>query len=138
MPDAMVAQRQFLVKVLGVEGTFSTKTGGRTAADTSRHFDGGSKKPETMASPAATENVTVGRVFRAVRDRAVINRLRPLVGIWRTNVSVQDLDGNLVAVPGGLTVYTNALLVGISDPEHDANSGDPANFELEFAIEDVQ
>jgi hypothetical protein len=134
----MAAQRQFLVKVLGVEGTFASKSGGRTAADTSRHFDGGSKRPETMAAPAATENVTVGRIFRPVRDRAVLNRLRPLVGIWRTNVSVQDLDGNLIAVPGGLTVYTNALLVGLGDPDHDAESGDPARLELEFSIEDVE
>lgn len=137
MPDPMAAQRQFLVKVLGVAGTFSSKSGGETSADTNRYYDGGSKTPEVMASPAQSGNVTVGRAFRAVRDRAIINRLRSQVGIGRFDLSVQDLDANLVAIPGGLTTYTNALLVRCSDPDHDANSGDPATFELEFAIESV-
>lgn len=137
MPDPIAAQRQQLIKVIGVEGTFATKTGGATTAETNRYYDGGQKDPEVMASPAQTENIVVSRGFRPVRDRAIVKRLRPLVGTWRTEVSAQDLTQNLVVIPGTLTSYTNALLVRVTEPDHDANSGDPETLELEFAVESV-
>lgn len=136
MPPDPAAQRHFLISVDGVEGNFATKSGGETSADTTAVWDGGAITPERLASPAETANVTVSRPFRPERDRAIIRRLRPLVGILRTAVTVQDLTGEMVAV-GDPTVYANALLVRIADPEADAGSGDPARFELEFAIETV-
>lgn len=134
MPKA--AQRQFLIKVSGVDGYFATKTGGDTSADTSDVYDGGSLTPEKMSSPATTDDVTVGRPFDPVRDRQVIRQLRPRVGRGRYTVSVQDTDADLVAI-GEPTVYANALLIGVTDPEVDASSGDPAAFELTFAVESV-
>jgi hypothetical protein len=134
MPKA--AQRQFLVKVSTVDGYFATKTGGDTTADASDVYDGGSLTPEKMASPATTDDITVGRPFDPARDRAVIDRLRPLVGRARLTVSVQDTDADLVAI-GRPTVYPNALLIGLTEPEVDAASGDPAALELTFAVEAV-
>lgn len=134
MPKA--AQRQFLVKVSGVDGYFATKTGGDTSADTSDVWDGGASHPEKLAGPAMTDNITVSRPFDPVRDRPVIQRLRGRVGRLRATVSVQDTDVDLVPV-GKPTTYPNALLVGITDPEADAASSDASAFELTFAVESV-
>lgn len=130
------AQRQFLVKVSGVDGYFATKTGGNTSSDASDVYDGGSLTPEKLASPATSEDVACGRPYDPERDQAVIKRLRPLVGRWRTTVSVQPTDADLVAI-GRATTYANALLIGCTEPEVDAGSGDAAMFELTFAIESV-
>lgn len=130
------AQRQFLVKVSGVDGYFATKSGGTTAAEVQDVWDGGALQPEKLAAPSATENVTVSRPYDAERDQAVIHRLRPSVGRLRTTVSVQPTDADLVAV-GDAQVYANALLIGLSDPEADAASGDAARLELVFAVESV-
>lgn len=134
--NAVAAQRQFLVTIEGIAGTFATKTGGETSADTSDVYDGGKKHPEKLASPATTDNVTVSRPFRPARDGALAKRLRPLVGSYRSTVTVQPTDADLIPV-GAPTVYANALLVRLADPEHDAASGDSSTIELEFAVETV-
>lgn len=134
MPKA--SQRQFIVKVSTIDGYFASKTGGDTSADSTDVWDGGALTPEKLASPAATDDVTVGRPYDPDRDQAVINRLRPLVGRFRTTVSVQPTDADLVA-RGRPTVFANALLTALTSPEVDASSGDPAMFELTFAVESV-
>jgi hypothetical protein len=48
-------------------------------------------------------------------------------------VSVTPTDRDL-NVTGEPVTYPEALLVGITDPDVDAASGDAARFELEFAI----
>lgn len=130
------AQRQFLVKVSGIDGYFATKTGGDTSSDASDVYDGGSLTPEKLASPATSDDITVGRPYDPERDQPVINRLRAQVGRHRTTVSVQPTDADLVAI-GAPTTYANALLIGCTEPEVDAASGDPAVFELTFAVESV-
>lgn len=134
MPKA--AQRQFLVSVAGVRGFFATKSGGDTSSDVSTVYDGGSLTPEKLASPATTDDVSVSRPYDPARDAGELRRLRAQVGRWRTTVSVQPTDADLIAL-GRPTVYANALLIGVTDPEADAASGDAATFELTFAIESV-
>lgn len=130
MPKA--AQRQFLVSVEGIDGYFATKAGGDLSADVTTVFDGGSLTPERLASPALPGDVTVGRPFDPERDLIVLAGLRPLVGRWRTTVSVQATDGDLVAI-GDPVVYSDCLLTGLTDPEADAASGDAAALELTFS-----
>lgn len=129
------AQRQFLIKVNGVDGYFATRRGGEVTSDASREFDGGSLVPEVLTSPATPGDLTVGRAYKAERDAAVLAELRKKVGRWRTSVNVQPTDQDLVA-KGRPTVY-HGILIGVSDPEADANSGDPARLELTFAVETV-
>lgn len=133
---ASAAQRQFLVSVAGVSGLFATKSGGATTAEVTRVYNGGKLTPELLASPAQTEDLTIGRPWDPDRDAPVLARLRPLVGRHRTTVSVQPTDVDLVAV-GRPTVYANALLIGVNDPEADADSGDAARLELTWAVESV-
>lgn len=130
---AKAAQRQFLVSVSGIMGYFATKTGGEVSSDSAKVYDGGSLMPDILSSPAQADNITVGRPFDPLRDQAVITALRQRVGRSRHTVSVVPTDEDLIAI-GPATVYSNALLVRVGEPEADAASGDAATYELEFAI----
>lgn len=130
---AKSAQRQFLVKVAGIDGYWMTKSGGNIASDTNKVYDGGADQPDVLAGPAEADNVTVSRAYDLQRDLAVLERLRKQVGRWQTTVSITPTDRDLIAVAKP-QVYPEALLVGLTEPETDSSSGDAATFELEFAI----
>lgn len=130
------SQRQFLVSVSGISGYFQTKSGGETSSETTKNYDGGSLKGEVLAGPAETENITVSRAYNYARDYTAHASARRQVGRWRTTVSVTPTNVDLVA-SGKATVYSNALLVRVSEPEVDSGGNDPAVFELEFAIGSV-
>lgn len=131
--NAVAAQRQQLVKVSGFPGYFATKEGGDVEAETSKVYDGGELRPEVLASPSETGNVTVSRPYRPGIHKPILDRLAKQVGRFRTTVSVQDTDADLIPI-GKPTTYPAALLVRMTRPEHDAGSSDAGTFELEFAI----
>lgn len=130
---AKAAQRQFLVKVAGIEGYFATKSGGSISADTNKVYDGGADTPDVLAGPAEADNITVSRAYDYNRDEVVLKRLRKQVGKWMTTISSTPTDRDLIAIAPP-NVYPEALLVGITEPDTDASSGDAATYELEFAI----
>jgi hypothetical protein len=132
----IAAQRQFLVKVSGVDGYFAQKSGGNAGADVTRVFNGGSLVPEVLAAPAQVEDVTVSRPYDPGRDAGVIARLAPLVSRWRTTISVTPTDADLVPVAAP-SVFANALLTNVAHPEADAGSGDAGTFALTFAVPTV-
>lgn len=127
------AQRQFLVKVAGIDGYFMSKSGGNVSSDTSKVYDGGSLTPDVLAGPAEAENITVSRAYDYTRDGELLRRLRKDVGRLSTTVSVTPTNRDLVPL-GSPTVYSEALLVGLTEPDYDASSGDAATYELEFAV----
>ena len=127
------AQRQFLVKVSGFPGYFMTKSGGNISSDTTKVYDGGALTPDVIASPPEAEDVTVSRAYDVKRDGDILVRLRQQIGRFRTTVSVTPTDADLVAT-GAATVYPNALLIGLNEPEYDSSGGDAATFELVWAI----
>jgi hypothetical protein len=131
------SQRQFLVKVQGIDGLFMTKAGGNSTSDVARAYDGGSSVPDLIAAPKQVENVTVSRGFDPVRDADLLQGLRPLIGSFETTLSVTPTDRDYVAAASPI-VYSPALLVGLTEPEVAADSGDLATFELEFAVADVR
>lgn len=128
-----ISQRQYLVKIHGIKGLFQTKSGGNISADTTKVWDGGAKVPDVLSAPAEAENITVGRAYDLNRDASVLRELRRQVGRWRTTISVQTTNADMVAV-GKPVVYPRALLVGLTEPDADSSSGDAATYELEFAI----
>lgn len=134
-PNAVASARQQLVEVEGFPGYFATKEGGEVEAESSQVWDGGVLKPETMAGPATTGNVTVARPYRPAVHGPILKRLAKQVGRYRTTVSVFDTDPDLGPV-GEPVVYANALLVRLARPEADASSSDASTFELEFAVEE--
>lgn len=134
-PNAPASARQQLVEVAGIPGYFATKTGGEITSESSKVWDGGSLKPESMSGPAETGNVTVTRPYRPGLHNAVLKRLAKQVGRYRTTVSVWDTDPDLGPV-GQPTVYADALLVRLMRPDADAASSDSSTFELEFAVDE--
>ena len=129
---AFISQRQYVVTVDRIVGNFMTKGGGSVSADSTKIYDGGTKTPAIITGISEVENITVGRAFDTTRDRAMLQTLRSQVGRFETTIKVQETDADYVAV-GSPTVYANAVLVGITEPEYDSGSGDPAMVELEFA-----
>lgn len=128
--------RMFLVGVKGIKGNFMTKTGGEITADANKVYDGGKLTPEVLAGPAEIGNITVTRAYDAKIDQAIINTMRKNVGIWETSISVTPTDRTLKTV-GKATTYSRCLLVGLTEPEYDASSGDAVTYELEFAVGSV-
>lgn len=127
------SQRQSLVKVSGIEDYFASKSGGNITADSSKVYDGGQVTPDVMTGPAEADNITVSRPYDLARDEPVLRRLRKVVGTWTTTVSVTPTDKDLIATAQP-QVYANAVLVGLTEPEVDASSGDAKTYELEFAV----
>ena len=131
------SQRQFLVKVGDIPGYFMTKSGGKISSDVSKAYDGGDPDPDLIAAPPNVDNLTVSRVFDPTRDGQLLRNLRQQVGVFETTITVTPTDRDYVAVDEP-TVYHPALLVGLTDSDTDASSGDPATYELEFAIGTVR
>lgn len=135
---AKAANRQFLVKIDGLSNGwdyYATKSGGEVTSDSNKVFDGGSLVPDVLASPAEVGDLTISRPYDPERDQPILDRIIGQVGNWRTTVSVTPTYGDLTTVRGlKPRVYSNALLVGVREPEPDASSGDAADYELTFAV----
>lgn len=131
------AQRMFRIYVSGISGYWATKSGGETSSETTPYWDGGSLRPEQLAAPAQRGNITVSRAYHRDRDYAILAKARQQVGRWRTTISVQPTNEDLVSA-GKPTVYSDALLVRVSEPDYDASGGDAATWELEFAVSSVK
>lgn len=131
-PDPSFAQRQFLWTVQGIDGNWSTKAGGDTTAATSDAYNGGDPVPEKLGSNPVTGNITLTRPYKASL-RAVEDRLTPQVGEWTTTIVGYDRDRAGIPV-GKPRVYNDALLVRLKGVDYDESSGEPTNFEAEFAV----
>jgi hypothetical protein len=133
---AFSAQRQFLVTISGIDGKFMTKSGGNISSDSNKIYNGGSTVPSIITSPSEVDNVTVSRAYDQTRDAPILQVLRPQVGRYTATITVQPADADLVAI-GKSSVYADAVLVGITEPDYDSSSGDVASFELEWAVATV-
>jgi hypothetical protein len=128
-----MAARQQQVSVEGIPGLWATKSGGTVSADITPVWDGGANAPEQMAGPASADNITLSRPCDDARDIAVAKMLRPQVGTFRGTITVQPTDGRLFPI-GEPTVYPDALLQSMSEPDYDAASSDPQVLETIWAI----
>lgn len=115
---------------------FAQVSGGEITASVEKVYDGGSLFPETLCAPAEIGDITVTRHYDKDRDGRALQLLRPLVGRAHYNVTVFTTDCDL-AVYGSERVYSQALLVGLSEPEGDSSSGAPATYSLTFSISSV-
>lgn len=133
------AGNQFLVTTPAFGSrTFSKKTGGEKQANTSKWYDGGSTTPDVLASAPETTDVVLTNAYDPDVDGSILRTAKAQVGILRTTLSIVPLLGDMTRVPSGVPdVYSNALLKGVKLIEVDANSGDPAQWELTFAVADV-
>lgn len=127
------AQRQYIVTVSGISGTFAQKSGGDISADAAKIYDGGSLTPDVLAGPAEVGNITVTRSVEHARDAATLKTLRSKVGQYEATITVTPTDANLVTL-GSPVIYPKALLIGFTELEADASSGEAATYSLEFLV----
>jgi hypothetical protein len=116
-----------------LEGYFAQVSGGEVTAAVEKVYDGGQRFPETLCAPADIGDITVTRHYEIDRDGTKLNVLRPLVGQAYYNVVITELDCDL-KVAGTQRTYTEALCVGMTEPDGDASSGAPASYSLTFSI----
>jgi hypothetical protein len=130
---AKASRRQFLVSVSGIDGYFGTKQGGNVTSAVNKVYDGGALHPDLIAGPPEAADITVSKPYDPARDDGVLASLRNQVGVFTATITVQPADRDMVA-SGTPTVYPNALLVGLTEPEADASAGNEARWDLVFAI----
>ena len=116
---------------------FTQVSGGEITAAVEKVYHGGDLFPETLCAPAEIGDITLtGYVSQDTAFRQKIQALRPIVGRVRYDIDVHVFDCD-ISVPGADRSYTQALLVGLTEPDGDATSGTPATFSLTFSISTV-
>lgn len=133
MGYAPASQRQHLTKVTGIDGYWSTFEGAEVSADTNKVYDGGSLTPSVLTAPSETDDVKVSRPYKPEEHGNLVADLMRRVGRWRTTVSRQDTDADLIPI-GKPLVFADALLTGVKLPDGDASSSDAAMLELTFTV----
>lgn len=125
--------RQFLWMVDGIASPFAQKSGGEVTSDATKVRDGGSLTADVIAAPPEVGDITLTRPYDPERDQPIIDVLLTRVGQWRTTITGQPLTGDMRVARVKPRVYPGALLIGVREPEADADSGDAATYELTFS-----
>lgn len=123
---------------------FAQVSGGEITASVEKIYEGGKQRPTVLCAPSEIGDITLTAHYDddfAPSDTESgiglkLQKLRRYVGVGYYNVTVSVYDCD-IKDPTNDRVYTNALLVGITEPEGDSSSGAPATFALTFAISDV-
>lgn len=126
--------RQHSVSITGLEGVWSTLSGGVSSVDVSESYNGGAKVPDLTKGRVKVSNVTVGRPFNPVRDRPVLRFLEAnLAGAWETTITDQDLDANEVRI-GDPVVFTGCVPITVTGPDYDEEKSDAGRITVEFRV----
>jgi len=112
---------------------FTNATGGEITAAVEKVYDGGQRFPEVLCATADIGDVTLTRHYDPTRDGPFLAAVRHLVGTAYYTVTFQELNCDLINAVN-MRQYTNALLVGVTEPDGDASSGAPASYSLTFSI----
>lgn len=123
---------------------FAQVSGGEITASVEKIYEGGNSRPTVLCAPSEIGDVTLTAHYDDDMEQAEtaagigekLKKLRRYVGVayYNITISVYDCD---IKDPTNDRVYTNALLVGMTEPDGDSSSGAPATFALTFAISDV-
>lgn len=130
---------QFLVTCAAFGNrTFTKMTGGEKSSNTTKWRDGGATVPDVLAAPPEVSDIVLTNAYDPIIDGPLLTTAKAQIGILRTVVTKVPLFGDMTRASGGKPdVFTNALLKAVKLPEVDANSGDPATYELTFSVGDV-
>lgn len=142
-----LAQRQILAEITPVGSApnigsnteagmfFAQISGGEITASVEKIYLGGSAFPETLCAPAEIGDITLTKHYTDT-ERTKLHSARQVVGRAYYTIKVYDSDCDLANYQSE-RVYSNALLVGITEPDGDSSSGAPATYALTFAISGV-
>lgn len=112
---------------------FAMKSGGDRTAEITKVRDGGNKVPEILFQEATTADITLTGLYRPADHAAVLRALKPLVGKKVATIKRLDCDADKTPI-GVVETFSNCLLIGVNEPEFDANSSTEARFELTFSV----
>lgn len=149
---AKLSQRQIVAQIEPVSAAapkwgsfkFAQVSGGEITASVEKIYLGGELFPEVLCAPAEIGDITLTAHFdddvvqsdTATGIAKKLTDLRKLVGQAYYNIQVSTLDCG-INVKGLSRTYSNALLVGLTEPDGDSSSGAPATFALTFSIQSV-
>jgi hypothetical protein len=133
------AARQWLVTVAALGNrTFTEKSGGAKKSETAKWRDGGAVFADTITAPPEIGDVTLKNAYDPDVDGPMIATLLNQVGTLVTTLTQVPLYGDMTRVPGVKPlVYTDAVLVSVTPPEVNANSGDASTYELVFSVNNL-
>lgn len=114
-------------------GVFETKSGGDPSWPVEKHREGGMGKEVAFTGLPTFSDLTIGRRFDRVRDAELYRRIVGLRGA-DASISAQPLDPN--GAPQGRPYTFTGKLMSATDPEVDAQSSTPSNYQLMFSITD--
>src|SRR6059058_3319890 len=113
-------------------GTFDTHSGGERSATDTKHRPGGSADEISYGGPASRGNVTLSRVFDAVKgDTALYKKLDSMVGRARVVITQQPLDADMI--PFGDPIVRTGTLIRVTGPATDSNATGVTMLELEVS-----
>ena len=119
---------------------FAQVSGGEITASVEKIYEGGAKRPTVLCAPAEIgditltahydDDITTGGIALAIR------KLRQFVGVGFYDITIQTYNCGLTSTAND-RIYSNALLVGLTEPDGDSSSGAPTTFALTFSISDI-
>jgi hypothetical protein len=115
-------------------GTWDKRGGGQVDSEEYKYPPGAMQQTVSLGGRKNTDNVTVSRLYRLVRDHSnLVQKLINGAGKARMTVSQQPLDVNGNAF--GQPIVWRGTLKRVTPPEHDSESSDAALIELEMTVE---
>lgn len=112
-------------------GVFDKMTGGEIDSEETKYKPGAMAPQVSLGGSVTVNNVTVSRLFRLDRDKALEATLKSRVGKGAVKVSKQslDADGN----PFGTPLVYSGTLKQLTFPEPDSESSAAALLALEIS-----
>ena len=124
----------------GSDFLFAQVSGGEITASVEKIYEGGAKRPTVLCAPAEIGDITLTAHYD---DDVTTNGLSTAIRKLRQFVGVGFYDITIKTYNCGLTssaldrVYSQSLLVGLTEPDGDSSSGAPTTFALTFSVSDV-
>lgn len=128
-------QRQFLVYVEGIAGTFAKLSGGNVSTPATKAWDGGNPQAQILTGNPEVQDLTVSRPFDPARDGPLLASLRRQVGFFRTTITAVYTDAAYVPV-GGSDAWVGKL-IDVQGPQVDAGKtgATASDITLKFSCE---
>lgn len=114
-------------------GTWDTFSGGAVESEETKYRPGGMAPQVSLGGATTVTNITIARLYEALRDHGNVHRLMQLAGKATAVVKKQplDVDGN----PFGRPLTYTGKLMNVTPPDHDSESSDAARIELEISTD---
>lgn len=128
----VASKSQFSVVIVGVDGEWAMKSGGKRTMPIKQIYQGGATDPTLINGRATYDALTVTRPAVSGRDAALGRQLKKQLGQDFT-VRQQELDVNGQGI--GTPEVFSCRLSGVNSPDVDWNSTDESTLELTFDVQ---